>query len=184
MQSIWVLEREKLKRACECLKIPVLHEEDYKFIEEYVSIIRPIAHALKVLEGDKHLFGLYLPTLFGLKQKLRDLLMNEWDYCEPLIASVNTGFTNRFAHLMDIEHQSGKAIPLFLGMVTHPQFKMNFIHKAHITPEYIQKVQGLLVTAAETILRGEKAKRDAERQTSDGQEEHEANDSNSTKQCK
>lgn len=156
------LDRSALAVACESLEIDKLSDQDYDFLTEYVSIIKPIANAITFLEGDIQTFGAYLPMLFGVRQTLKDLYLNgNFEYCAPLLIAVRDGFDKRFGHLMKLnglyEQGNSKAIPLFLAMVANPQYKLNFIPNDWFDSNAngMSQIKGLLLNAMKQSLRDE-----------------------------
>lgn len=149
IERILKIDTVKLKAACTIVSISVLDSEDYEFLNEYINVIRPIAEALKVLEGNRHTFGSYLPTLFGLKFKLGVLEKTRFKFCKPLIQNIVDGFDTRYSEIMDINRP--KSIPLYLAMVSNPSFKLNYLPRN--TPMHIlKKIQNMLLKAAEELF--------------------------------
>lgn len=117
------LDRVALAVACEVLKLEKLCDQDFRFLSEYATVIKPIAEAITFLEGDIKTFGAYLPKLFDVREQLKELsTSDELLYCQPLLAAVKDGFQRRFSHLMHLtdiyERGSPKAVggtALFLG---------------------------------------------------------------------
>lgn len=144
----------KLKAACSTASIPTLDYDDYEFLNEYMNVIRPIAEALKMLEGNRDTFGSYLPTLFGLKFKLDVLKKTDYKFCKPLLQNIVDGFDTRFSGIMDLNNP--KSIPLYMAMVSNPSFKLNYLPRN--TPMHVlRKIQNMLLKAAEEMVNEEKA---------------------------
>lgn len=147
-----------LKAACTIVSVPILDSEDYKFLNEYIIVIRPIAEALKALEGNRHTFGSYLPTLFGLKFKLNVLKKTTFKFCKPLVENIVDGFNTRFSGMMDLDNL--KSLPLYIAMVSNPSFKLNYL--PHNTPIHVlKKIQNMFIKAAEEMV-NEKKKNSSE----------------------
>lgn len=157
------LDRVGLRLACLTLGIEELCDQDYKFLEEYATIIKPIANAITFLEGCVQTFGSYLPMLFSVRQELKDLYIDdELEYCRPLLLAVRDGFHKRFAHLMDLsspfERGDPKAIPLFIAMITNPEYKINFIpiDWFYANAEGMNQIKSILLNAMKKHLEDEK----------------------------
>lgn len=146
IERILSINEINLKAACTMLDIPVLDEGDYGFLNEYMRIIRPIAEALKALEGNRDTFGIYLPTLFGLKFKLDELKKTRLNFCKQLLQNVCDGFSARFSKMLDLNNP--KSIPLYLAMVTNPNFKLNYMPRNTPMP-VLRKIQNMLIKASE-----------------------------------
>lgn len=140
------------------MKIAAFDDDEYIFLEEYHQVISPIASGLKTLSSNKYTFGLYLPTLIGLRVKLNDLKKTNYIYCKPLIVALERGFETRFANLMDIYDYDGKSVPLYIAMVTNPQYKLNFLGMKQIPSHISNKVRTMLLAAGQEILNREKEK--------------------------
>lgn len=148
--NILSIDRNKLENACDQLKIEPLDSEEYLFLQQYHKIISKVSMALKSLEGDKHTFGLYLPTLFGLKkvlEKYSDLETTDTFECLELASALKTGFEKRFSQLMDMNDVEGKSAPLYLAMVSNPQYKLNYMGMRSISQSVLQHLKEMLVTA-------------------------------------
>lgn len=157
------MDRVKLAMVCIALNIEQLCDQDYDFLAEYVKTIKPIANAITYLEGDSLTFGAYLPTLFSVRQALKDLYKeNGLVYCKPLLVAVKNGFDRRFGHLMKLpsQHESGdpKAVPLFLAMFTNPDFKLNYIPDDWFdsNPQGMSQIKSLLLNSMRQYLKEEK----------------------------
>lgn len=141
----------KLNEACSQLSITIFDEDEYEFLQQYHQIISTVAMALKVLEGDRHPFGLYLPTLIGLRKKLNEYsdrtTANGTYLCVELAGALKDGFENRFAHLMDIFDSDGRSAPLFIAMATNPEYKLNFMGTRTIDPRVLNRLKDMLLTA-------------------------------------
>lgn len=142
---------EKLKAVCRECKIDALDDDDLVFLQEYHMIILPIAIALKTLEGNKLTFGAYLPTLTGLRLNLGKMNNLKFIYCEPLLAAVSNGFEERFRTVLDIYDEEGKWIPLYIAMVTNPQYKLNFLGMKTIPSHISEKVRTILFNAGKEV---------------------------------
>lgn len=155
MERIKQIQRSKLADACDLLKLEKLTADDYEFIDEYQQVMDTIASAIKVLESDKYTFGLYLPTLFGLRNKLFTL-KNQSNHCLPLIKALMNGFELRFAAVLDI--YNAKAVPGYVAMVSNPSFKLNYMNMNSIPSHIRLRVKQMLTTAALDIWKDRKDK--------------------------
>lgn len=130
ISNILSIDRPKLDEACDALNLEPFDSKEYDFLNQYFRVINKVAIALKTLKADKYTFGLYLPTLFGLRsvlEKISNPTTTEMFECLPLAKALKTGFENRFGKLMDAFESDGKSAPLFIAMVSNPQFKLNFL---------------------------------------------------------
>lgn len=157
------MNRVALALACEALQIEKLCDQDYLFLQEFVIIIKPIANAITYLEGNVQTFGGYLPMLFSVRQTLKDLYINDdLVFCKSLLLAVRDGFDKRFAHLMRLstvfDKADAKAVPLFIAMLTNPEFKMNFIpiDWFHSNADGMNQIKLLLLNVMKQYLEEEK----------------------------
>lgn len=164
----------KLHQACIDLKIEPLDSEELAFLKQYRNILSLVRSCLDIVEGDKHHFGIYLPTLLGLNYKLNELVntlssmsarkfsINYTDEvgepavvftnCLPLVNAIKDGFDKRFGSLIDPFNADGKSIPLYLAMVSHPKYKLNFTTRKTIPTSLLNHLKNMLVTAAYETL--------------------------------
>lgn len=154
--NILSIDRNKLDNACNQLNIDPFDSDEYDFLRQYFEIINKVWIALKVLEGDKNPFGLYLPTLFGLRavlNKYADINTTETPKCLQLAIALRTGFNKRFASMMEVFNSDGKSLPLYIAMVTNPKYKLNYMGTRTIDPRVLNKLKEVLVTAGLEIER-------------------------------
>lgn len=146
------MDRTKLKSACLLLKIGVIEDDEYEFLLQYHSIISLVATALKTLEANRYTFGVYLPTLIGLKLKLQALYDDAMSFdCLPLILALQCGLEARFGELMDPYCTSGKSVPLYIAMLTNPTYKMNFMGIKSVSQQLLLRLKEMLFSAAVKI---------------------------------
>lgn len=140
-----------LRTVCSELKIAALSEEDYEFLHEFVAVIGPIAKGITLLEGDKQLFGTYLPTLFRIQTALNEMESSgQLLHCVPLLNAVQDGFRKRFREMMD--PTDVRAAPLYIAMICDPKYKLDYIPPYIWASNSLQCFKNLLLTAAEKIL--------------------------------
>lgn len=146
--NVLSIEKSKLDTACFQLQIGRLDEDEYDFLCEYYRVISLIAVALKTLEANKYTCGLYLPILFGLKIKLQAMAEDPSVLeCKPLVRAVQSGFETRFEHLMDPCDTTGKSQPLFIAMMSNPQYKLNFMGLPTIPSNVLSNLKNMLFNA-------------------------------------
>lgn len=134
------------------LNLSVFEASEYEFLQEYHRVMKCIASALKAVEADKYTFGLFLPTLFGIRVKL-EKLKEHVKYCLPLVEVLQQCLEERFGNLMDIFASDGKSIPGFVAMVSNPMYKLNYIGLNSIPSHYVLRVKQMLVDAGMNIQR-------------------------------
>lgn len=102
-----------------------LDKEDWKAINVYVKVMKPVAIALDRLQGEKDCSqGFILPTLYAMKHHLQNLdggsLLNT---CRDSMLKV---INKRFSSFFEI-NDSNKT--LLLASISVPRFKSNFIER-------------------------------------------------------
>lgn len=147
------IDEIQLRTMCTELKISALSQDDYEFLREFVTVIAPIADGITYLEGDKQLFGAYLPTLFGIKTSLLEMKSSrELLYCMPLVDAVYDGFTKRFKEMMNLDNP--RATPLYLAMISDPKYKISFIPPSAWNKDTLKMIKNALLAAGERIRNG------------------------------
>ena len=76
------------------IDVPLLTNNEKRYIRDFVSIYRPFAQALDILQGETYIYyGCLLPTLELLKEKLlrRKAELSSLSICGPLVLSLIAG---------------------------------------------------------------------------------------------
>lgn len=77
-----------------------LNTAEMAFLTEYAAVMKPVAMALNVLQGETSVhMGFLLPTLHQLQDKLKRLQAS-CKMCGCLIDSLQRGITKRFGDIM------------------------------------------------------------------------------------
>lgn len=96
-------------------------------LSDYITIMKPIATALDLLQGDKNAsLGYLLPSIYTIKKRLKDAMFNTVPG-ENMQATVLAAIEARFEKQMKL---NGPNKPLFIAAVSHPLFKLDWV------PEY------------------------------------------------
>lgn len=145
------IDRVKLDAACNHLKLGILDDEEYSFLQQYHKLISLVDRTLKTLESDRYSFGIYLPALFGLKSKLDELIEQSGKTfeCLPLAMALRDGLQNRFGDVMDPYNENGKSVPLYIAMLTNPSYKLNFMGMKSIPTKLLIHLKEMLYSAVE-----------------------------------
>lgn len=143
-----IAQLKELKKRVD--KIAPFDSDEYDFLQQYHQVINKVATALKGLEGDQNTFGVYLPTLIGLRHVLTEYsnpeFATETQQCVPLAKALRDGFERRFGSLMNVCDPT--SAPLYIAMMTNPEYKLNYMGTAHIDPRILYKLKDMLVNAA------------------------------------
>lgn len=134
--SLTVLQtiRADIKTICQTVGVAIFKDQELDFIDEYLTVLRPIAMALDRLQGDKmesmSFMGALLPTLITVHQKLTDLTHStSLVYCKPLANAVLNGVQCRFGHLISMDLSANDYI---IAAVSHPFFKLRWVPTEHL----------------------------------------------------
>lgn len=88
------------------------------FLEEFVGVMRPLANALDLLQGEKMITaGHLLPTLYAILEDWEH--MNHLQYTMPLVAQLSTGVRRRFSAELESDYFK-------IAAALHPSFKLNW----------------------------------------------------------
>uniref|UniRef100_A0A8C5BHX1 BED-type domain-containing protein n=1 Tax=Gadus morhua TaxID=8049 RepID=A0A8C5BHX1_GADMO len=106
-----------LQSLCTQLGMRCITDKEYHFVKEYCIVVKPLAMALDILQGEDNCFyGTTLPTLEALMTKTLDLKANLSRMTSGLPDAIKT----RFASTLD----SKEAL---LAAVTIPKFKLRWL---------------------------------------------------------
>ncbi|XP_046726904.1 uncharacterized protein LOC124399778 [Silurus meridionalis] len=82
--------------VCTALKIKMFNQAEMGFLVEYAAVIKPVAMALNILQGESFVhMGLLLPTLYQLRDKLKRL-ESTCKICTPLVHALQQGIQKCF----------------------------------------------------------------------------------------
>ena len=125
--------------------MPRLKPPELCFLSEYVSVVRPLAQALNILQAENKMFmGYLLPTVVMLREKLATKKMTATT-CKPLIAAMINGIDRRFHDVFNDAEASAAAI-------IHPKFKMSWTNNKSMTDAGLQFIRDQLATSTSTSL--------------------------------
>ena len=120
IQRFLEISMENLGTLMSELNIPPFTTAETTFIGEYCDIMKPVAQALDILQGDKHAYlGFLLPTITLLKKKLRSKGSGA-HYCRELAEALCRGLEKRFDSQLDDKRA-------LLSAVSSPAFKLGWI---------------------------------------------------------
>lgn len=92
---------------------------EVKFLEEYISVMKPVTQALNILQSEGKMFmGFLLPTISILREKLTNLQATASTYI-LLVNAVLAGIDRRFMEIFRDREAIAAAI-------LHPQFRTSW----------------------------------------------------------
>ena len=117
----------KIGSICDKLELPKLKPIEIDFLKEY--IMEPIATILDQLQGDQKCYnGMLLPKLIQLRHKLNTMTGdNNLTYCSPLVNSLLSGLTTRFASIFSLDTSVPETKNAILAAVAHPHYKLKWV---------------------------------------------------------
>ena len=120
IQRFLEMSMDNLNALLSELNIPPFTTAETTFIGEYCDIMKPVAQALDILQGDKHAYlGYLLPTIALLKKKLQRKGSGAL-YCKELAEALCRGLEKRFRNQWDDKRA-------LVSAVCSPAFKMGWI---------------------------------------------------------
>lgn len=109
----------KFRTVCDKLGLPAFRLNEMSFLTEFCSVMKPVANALDILQGERNCYlGVLLPTLISLRNKVSQL-KDQVRYATPLIKAVLDGIESRFGSWFNDDD-------LTLAAVTLPQFRLRW----------------------------------------------------------
>ncbi len=102
------------------LNLPPLSQQEKAFIKEYCQVMKPLAQALDILQGERDIYmGILLPTITLLQKKLQGRASTA-DICKPLASALVEGLSIRFTDQMRDKR-------LIMAAICLPAFKLHWI---------------------------------------------------------
>uniref|UniRef100_A0A1I8J7G3 Integrase catalytic domain-containing protein n=1 Tax=Macrostomum lignano TaxID=282301 RepID=A0A1I8J7G3_9PLAT len=109
------------------LQIPPFHVDDVAFLKEYVNVMKPVAHALDIIQGETYAYiGILLPTVVVTRSKLESMSQTELEYCSSLVLSLLDGINSRFERQFNNES-------CVLAAAFHPMFRLAWLRQYDTT---------------------------------------------------
>ena len=135
-------------RAMTRVKVPIFTPADIDFLQEYVSVMGPVATALDKLQGESQAYlSCLLPIIAITNLNLKKIQEEKYlAYCMPLVNTLIAGIEKRFGHLLsDQEFQ--------LAAAFHPRFRLLWLEKCR--PTMVDSVRLMMETVLEQGLKDE-----------------------------
>ena len=114
--------RDKLGLVCDELKLPKIQINEMEFLQEYCSLMAPVAQALDILQGEKDCYyGTILPTIISVEKKLINFSRSKLASTAPLAHALLRGLQKRFSDVLSLNERARTYI---IATVSHPKFKL------------------------------------------------------------
>jgi hypothetical protein len=106
-----------IEATCSVLNIPRFSPEELQFLDGYATVLRPLATALDILQGDQNCYlGYVFPALRKIYNAIYKIDIPE---ISPLKNAVLSGLDNRFPSYFDDED-------FIVATYGHPKFKLKW----------------------------------------------------------
>lgn len=159
--------QEHLNETLRKLNLPSFKDNEIEYLSEYISCLKPIANAIRSLEGDQDIYyGCLLPELMRIRRMLNSLKSDKPKYCSSLIDTIEKSVNKRFNCHLDLDAPSAKSA--ILAAVSHPFFKLKWVPKHK--RENVKKI----FTDEVRKIKNKEQKREAENAS---EKQHEQNES-------
>lgn len=114
------LPEEKLREICDKLDVPRLHPQESVFLKEYIEVLKPLAVATDILQGESKCYlGFLIPTLLSLKTKLFEK-MPHLLYNSHIVTTISEAIEKRFGSVL-ASHEAK------MVTATLPKFRLNWL---------------------------------------------------------
>lgn len=120
--------KEKLPTLFASLNLnQMFKESELDYLKEYCSVLKPLATALDILQGEENMyFGYLLPCLGSLYMKFKRMESEGLTVAKPILEACREAFERRFQVYFDFtSDESKKAI---IAAFTIPQFKLRWVN--------------------------------------------------------
>lgn len=116
--------KKKLVTLFDILNLQKLNSSEWLFLEEYCTLLEPLANSLDKLQGEKHNYlGYVAPTLIVLRKLL--IQSTNLKHCRPLCLSLITSLEKRFNYIFDLSDPKSKTY--IIASISHPKFKLSWV---------------------------------------------------------
>jgi len=115
-----------------------LTEDDMKFLDSYMKVMKPVTAAVDLLQGEGDCYiGHVIPTIKGIQHKLQ--LLNDKSMT-PLINAINNGLCKRFGDILTSDDYN-------VATMLIPKFKLNYLQ-----PSQCATMKDLLIQAVQATI--------------------------------
>lgn len=100
IEKLMSLTESQLNGICDQLKLAKLHPQETMFLIEYTAILKLLAYAINLLQGEKNCyFGYIVPTILSLKAKLAEKL-TQVQFSAHILSAVIKAIDTRFGQVL------------------------------------------------------------------------------------
>lgn len=113
-----------LEKELNAKNLNILSATDWLILSDYITVTKPVAEGLDILQGDKHAcLGYVLPTLFSIKKRISGSMLNT-PHGEKMRDVLTNAIESRFGAIMEMTDRNKD---FYLAAITHPLFKLDWI---------------------------------------------------------
>lgn len=143
-------DKEKLPTLYEKLSIKQysLKENEVEYLIEFVKVLKPLALALDILQGDTNIyFGYAIPTIASMRIKVEKLKNLKLKYFATVVDDLLLAISKRFEEYLTFKNKHA-----MLAAISNPAFKMRWIvlFKAQ-EPQISEDLKRMFISACEEL---------------------------------
>lgn len=133
-----VIRKQEINDLCAQLGILKFSNTDFDYLDDYCTLMSPIAAALDFLQGEENMyFGFLLSTLISVKVKIRRLHDNyNFSYLKDVCPQMLDSLIERFKFLFEATPESND---LIIAAIACPNIKLKFLKVLSETARHINK---------------------------------------------
>lgn len=133
--------KAKSSHLCMALNLKyALNEEDFRYITEHLECTKPFADLIDILQAENNIFfGILLPSLLSLNNKLQILSQRDFMHCRPLVSALQASVQQPFEELFSFNTElSQKAA---IAAFSYPRFKRRWLQSVTVSHrDYLQNM--------------------------------------------
>lgn len=116
-----------LPSLCTTLQIPKFNSSDLSYLEEYCSVMRPVAETIDFLQREEEMFfGYLLPAILSLRVKLENV-KHECRIMQDEVQKLIDKLVERYSYIFNM---TPEAKPLVIASSLHPDIKLKWVPMA------------------------------------------------------
>jgi hypothetical protein len=111
---------DKVRECQQKIGLVVMTETEMSFLKGFVQVMKPMAVAMELLQGEKDVYtGHVIPTIIGIQQKLNNMQLND-ALLRPLVRALTAGLETRFNCIFNDDQYH-------IATALIPRFKLNYL---------------------------------------------------------
>jgi len=119
-----LIRKTEIVKIFEELKLTKINKNEWTFLEEYCTVMEPLAICLDKMQCEKKGFlGYVAPIIQVLRRSL--IMLENLKFCRPLCFKIIHSLEKRFNYLFDLSLPKSRCF--ILASISHPKFKLSWI---------------------------------------------------------